>query len=332
MKVRRAREETNFTTLSNSFIDDRRLSVLACGLGVIFLRMPPEAVISLQSIADHRKEGIKALRAAARELEDAGYLIRTVERGAGGQLVTFCEMHSRPVPEDERPESLPKPWSKARSRQQPAGESDGGNGSTSTGDGDVSTGHTESPSRKVGTGNFGVGNIGTPTVGTAAFIDKDFGDKDFPDNPPSSVPDAPDDVEHREQGEGEVDERKARAGKLVDSLPYGRTPSKSQRATLVRKVTAALAAGHTEEGLRAHLTAETDSAQSLYAIYRHRLKADELPNPNRSAAAPSGPSSEGRVWPEWCGQCREETRWIEPFDPRAAPHRCPACHPREVAA
>jgi hypothetical protein len=100
-------------------------------------------------------------------------------------------------------------------------------------------------------------------------------------------------------------EEDAVAAAFVDRLPYrGRIPGPRQRAHLISRVGAALAAGWTEWTLRVQLTEETESAKSLAAVYRHRLEPENLP------AAPSLP----------------KPRAGEDEKPRAQRAKCPECH------
>lgn len=84
-------------------------------------------------------------------------------------------------------------------------------------------------------------------------------------------------------GGGDAPLEEQRAAAFVDTLPYrGQLPTRTGRADLITATVAALRAGWTETTLRRQLTEGTSTAQSLPAVYRHRL--GDLPDPAAAAA------------------------------------------------
>jgi hypothetical protein len=98
-----------WTTLDNAVVDDD-LSCRALGLLTRWLRRPPGAEID--SIPDmvkrakrdgkERLEGRDALYAASYELEEAGYLVRELASGEGGQHEWVVRIYNRPVEPSRR--------------------------------------------------------------------------------------------------------------------------------------------------------------------------------------------------------------------------------------
>jgi hypothetical protein len=98
-KVRR-----DFTTLPNDLIRDSRISWGALGLLVYILSLPDDFRLRLCHLAKQKSCGRDATRARAKELENAGYLLITRERGTHGRFSsTLWEVSDTP--------SLPAPTS-----------------------------------------------------------------------------------------------------------------------------------------------------------------------------------------------------------------------------
>jgi hypothetical protein len=77
MAVRRGqRASDNFAQISNGALQDKRLSYRARGILSALLSRPPGWTTSAERIAAEGTEGRDAVKAAMRELEKFGYLIR----------------------------------------------------------------------------------------------------------------------------------------------------------------------------------------------------------------------------------------------------------------
>lgn len=77
----------NFSILANGWIRDKRLSWKARGLLLWLASHSAGFEVSLSRIeAASKRDGREAARAAIKELEKAGYLVRSVERGEGGRI------------------------------------------------------------------------------------------------------------------------------------------------------------------------------------------------------------------------------------------------------
>lgn len=113
-------------------------------------------------------------------------------------------------------------------------------------------------------------------------------------------------------GGGEAPQREGNnsaAAAFVDRLPYrGKMPNKQQRSRLITGVSAALAAGWTELSLRAELTEETKSAESLTAVYLHRLKPEILPAAPPLPRPRSGGEAPRQVQKAKCPECHRPLR------------------------
>lgn len=79
--------QDNFSILANGWIRDKRLSWKARGLLLWLASHKPGFQVSLASIqAASVVDGRESARSAIKELEQAGYLVRSVERGTGGKI------------------------------------------------------------------------------------------------------------------------------------------------------------------------------------------------------------------------------------------------------
>lgn len=88
MAIRRngARPASNFTIVSNDFARDGRLSFKARGVGLYILTHAEAFVLSVASIARANACGESLVKAALKELEDTGYLLRERQRDGAGRL------------------------------------------------------------------------------------------------------------------------------------------------------------------------------------------------------------------------------------------------------
>ncbi|MFJ1993109.1 hypothetical protein [Streptomyces asiaticus] len=302
------RKQRGFVIIDNALAQNNALSFGARGLAEYLLSLPPGAKVDIRSLAEDNPEGRQAIAGYMNELEGARYLVRTRRQGARGRFETSCTIYDEPQDPASLPESLPKPWSKAKDR--PAAHL-----SIVQDQQGVTTFSQVGPnpaSPDFGEPNFGGPGPGRPAAGNAG--DNPYGVKE-PGERTSSSP-VREDIEAvpgLDQGGGgggdapQQQEQDQRAAVFVDSLPYrGRLPGPRQREHLIERVSVALADGWPEWQLRQQLVTETDSAKSLSAVYRHRLAPENLPMaPVLSEAADSVP--EQRPGP-------------------ASRPRCPECH------
>lgn len=284
------RKERGFVIIDNALAQNNLLSFGARGLAEYLLSLPPGAKVDIRSLAMDNPEGRDAIAGYMNELESQRYLVRTRVRGERGRFVTTTTMHEEPQSAASLPDSLPKPWSKARKAdrqhltavpQTEAGE-------------EFSQVGPNPASPDFGQPNFGGPAPGGPDVGEAGV--NPSGVKE-PGGRTSSSPAREEGTvfseDAREGGGGDdPQQEQAQAGSatsFVDRLPYrGRIPGPRQRAHLVDRVSWALAAGWTEWALHRQLTEETGTAKSLAAVYRHRLSPENLPAPPLPAQRTDG--------------------------------------------
>lgn len=86
MSVFRVERNRNYTVMSNYHLRDKRLSLKAKGLLSQMLSLPENWDYTLGGLAQINREKIDAIRAAVRELENTGYIVRSRERDAKGRL------------------------------------------------------------------------------------------------------------------------------------------------------------------------------------------------------------------------------------------------------
>jgi hypothetical protein len=302
------RKQRGFVIIDNALAQNNALSFGARGLAEYLLSLPPGAKVDIRSLAEDNPEGRQAIAGYMNELEASRYLVRTRRQGARGRFETSCTMHDEPQDPASLPESLPKPWSKAKDRQ-------GARLSIvqdQQADATFSQVGPNPASPDFGGPDFGGPGPGRPDVGETGA--NPYGVKG-PGERTSSSPAREDSAalpaEPMVGGGGGGDapqqqEEHPRAAAFVDSLPYrGKLPGPRQLEHLIGRVSEALAAGWPEWKLRQQLVSETDSAKSLSAVYRHRLAPENLPMaPVMSEAADSVPEQRpGPVSRPKCPEC-----------------------------
>ncbi len=98
MAVFRVERSTNYTVMSNYHLRDKSISLKAKGLLSQMLSLPEDWDYTLAGLARINAEGKDAVRAAVRELEDAGYVTRSRVRDERGCLRgTEYVIHEMPV-------------------------------------------------------------------------------------------------------------------------------------------------------------------------------------------------------------------------------------------
>lgn len=314
------RKERGFVIIDNALAQNSALSFGARGLAEYLLSLPPGTRVDIRTLAADNPEGRNAIAGFMNELETAFYLVRTRAQGERGRFVTTCTMHEEPQDPASLPESLPKPWSKAKARKEQHLQV-------------VPSESAEKEFSQVGPNpvspDFGRPAPGGPDPGRTGV--NPYGVKEPGKEPPPPTPvvePEADDGFAPGGGGGNAPQQQdqellLRAAGFVDSLPYrGRIPGRKQRTALVQGVAAAFAEGWSDGRLHKQLTEETSSAKSLAAVYRHRLEPGNLPAPPQlpkpRAAEEDVPQARRAQCPEChrpltnaiedalCRDCREE--------------------------
>ena len=86
MSIFRVEHTTGFTVMSNYHLRDKNLSLKAKGLLSQMLSLPEEWDYTLAGLSFINREKIDAVREAIKELENAGYIVRSLERDEKGRL------------------------------------------------------------------------------------------------------------------------------------------------------------------------------------------------------------------------------------------------------
>ena len=96
MAVFRVEKTKDYTIMSNHHLKDRRLSLKAKGLLSMMLSLPKEWDYTLKGLARISREGVDAIREAVRELEQAGYVVRSRTRNPKGPVsYTHLDVYKR---------------------------------------------------------------------------------------------------------------------------------------------------------------------------------------------------------------------------------------------
>lgn len=106
MRIRRSKPVDNFTIIPNAVLRDDRLSYCARGVLAELLSRSSGWETNADALSERARrhrgdivgEGRRGLRAAFRELEVAGYMVRRKEKGEKGRFVTVLEVYD--VPQD----------------------------------------------------------------------------------------------------------------------------------------------------------------------------------------------------------------------------------------
>lgn len=95
--IRRAERKTNYTIMGNAGINDERLSFKATGLLAYLLSKPDNWNINELQLADVKQDKRDGVRAALKELEDAGYILRTKRRSEDGKFLYASTVYDEPI-------------------------------------------------------------------------------------------------------------------------------------------------------------------------------------------------------------------------------------------
>ncbi|MFF6866669.1 hypothetical protein [Streptomyces ardesiacus] len=283
----------NFTQISNALFRDPRMSAKAKGIFGFISTHRVGWGLTPESIAAAMKDGVSAIKAGLRELEEFGYLLRTQNRRSDGTMgpivYRITDMPSSQPVVGNRPAGMT--WEDASSSQ----VSEGNRRSEPV---DENPPAEDPPAENVPHKKTNSNDIkGENTTS--------------PSRPPLEL--VPSSAEEKGGGGGgdapQQQKQDPTATAFVDALPYGgRRPGPARRRTLIARVSEALAAGWSEPALRVQLTSETESAKSLSAVYAHRLDPDELPPAPLLPKPCEGNETAQRTHRAQCPECHRPLR------------------------
>ncbi len=99
MAVFRVERNTGYTVMSNHHLRNKELSLKAKGLLSQMLSLPEDWDYTLAGLSHINREKIDAIREAVKELEKAGYIVRSRERdekdACGAQITSYTSSRSR---------------------------------------------------------------------------------------------------------------------------------------------------------------------------------------------------------------------------------------------
>ena len=108
MAVFRIERNRDYTVMSNHHLRDTELSLKSKGLLSMMLSLPEEWNYTTRGLAAICKEGADCIGSALRELEQAGYIVRSRIRDSKGKIVdveyTIYETPHKPRPQSAPPE------------------------------------------------------------------------------------------------------------------------------------------------------------------------------------------------------------------------------------
>jgi hypothetical protein len=296
MRIRRSRPTVEWTQIPNVVARDYRLSWRARGLLLELLSYPPGWETTIDDMVKHAQrrakaidggkvEGRDAMRAAARELKQAGYLVVTKHQDEHGRWYTDTEVADAPM------------WDLLSS----ASDTDDGFpvvGAT-CGNTDVSPGRTDD----------GFPVVGSPGVGNPGAITKRETKKDPPPSK-ASKPSSRDSLDEEEVRPEAINSAERHAAELVDRAvaqwsSKHRRPTAPEHARLTDRVMAALGAGATPNGAVWALQRDLDPSQVRTTAVQVVMGRTSRPG-WADQAPPAVPQQAPRM--AWCAQCHRETR------------------------
>ena len=95
MAVFRVERNTGYTVMSNHHLRNKELTLKAKGLLSQMLSLPEDWDYTLAGLSHINREKIDAIREAVKELEKAGYIVRSRERDEKGTLAGRRLRHIR---------------------------------------------------------------------------------------------------------------------------------------------------------------------------------------------------------------------------------------------
>lgn len=129
MAVFRVEKTSNYTIMANYHLKSRDLSLKAKGLLSVILSLPEEWDYTLKGLSIISREGVDSIRKAVKELETAGYIVRSRRRNELGQLgaadyviYEFPQTVLQPEPKKTTPPSQPESKQAYVHQEQPISE------------------------------------------------------------------------------------------------------------------------------------------------------------------------------------------------------------------
>lgn len=105
MSVFRVNKTKDYTVISNFHFKDKALSLKAKGLLSQMLSLPDDWDYTVAGLCSINKESKSAIQAALKELEDAGYLIRTRTQDGKGRFDYIYDIYEKPRHGEPRTEN-----------------------------------------------------------------------------------------------------------------------------------------------------------------------------------------------------------------------------------
>lgn len=339
----------HFTQISNDFFRDPRLSAAAKGVFGFISTHRDGFGITPELIAKHMRSGVTAIKAALRELEKYGYLVRTQTRnpdGTMGQSVYkitdlpdgLAIIESAPYPDSRFPRSEPSDGNRPAAPTCENALREGGTSERNSRRSEPSDGNPPAdypPADEPPAGNRLHKNTSNKNT---KVVEKT---REEPPPPTSSEPDRERDGERVREEErprasndeqppvtpvSDLDAAHVILNKAVELWVGHRRPSASERSRLAQRIAQALTEGASYTGILQALTRDLEPEQvrtSAVQVVMSRTGQDGWASPAPTVPAPKQPKR-----PDWCGQCDQVTRQRE--NDEGLPYRCPACHPLEV--
>lgn len=103
--INRVEKTRDYSVIANTAANDERLSLKAKGLFFYLMTKPDSWQISYRGVMSQLREGEAAVRAAFKELEVCGYIVRSNARQADGRFAPEVVLHEKPCLENPGPDT-----------------------------------------------------------------------------------------------------------------------------------------------------------------------------------------------------------------------------------
>jgi hypothetical protein len=300
MIIHRSHHDSNFTIIPNATLRDPRLSYEARGVLMYLLSLPPGSPVTVDALRKEararrgpRGEGRDKITNVFAELETTGYFRRIRSQASRGRFGT--ELHVYDTPQTDNGsggQSVPP-----GEMDVPAGRTDYATGGQSV----APTGYaTWGQSVRPAQTGVSAGSTGYATGGQSVppgEMDVPAGRTDYATGGQS--------IRSTRSTERSSSGGRDRADAL-NALRVVAPDVTDEMFELALDILERRGARHPERVLYREI--DKDNARSLLTEVRRTGIAEQAP-----------------VWPEWCGECEREGRWV--YDGQERAMHCPRCHP-----
>jgi hypothetical protein len=105
--IHRSPHAQQYVVVPNAIAQNAKLTFCARGLLTMLLSLPPEQHVTTDTLAEDNPDSRTAIRAAMRDLRQAGYVLLLADRGRDGRTRRHLEVFDAPQPNADIPRLVP---------------------------------------------------------------------------------------------------------------------------------------------------------------------------------------------------------------------------------